>query len=230
VWTSQRGGGPLNLYWQAADGTGTVERLTDSPNAQRASSVTPDGTRLLFSENIQTESGRANVLMLSLDGDRHATPLVRTMFTERLAEISPDGRWLAYESDESGQFQIYVRPFPAVDEGRWQVSTAGGRQPVWIGSGRELIYVAPDGSLMSVSADIRLDGESFTGGTPARLVTGEGYYYAWNDQNQGRTYDVFPDGKRFLRLKESGSGDSPTASIVVVENWTEELKRLVPVN
>jgi Tol biopolymer transport system component len=231
IWGSQRGGATINLYWQAADGTGTVERLTDSPDTHRPSSVTPDGTRLVFSEIAQQgqSAGRANLAMLWLQGDKRVTQLVQTMFAERNGEISPDGRWLAYESDESGQFQVYARPFPGVDGGRWQMSTDGGRQPLWTRNGRELIYVAPDGSLMGVAVDNRAN-ESLATGKPARLVGGAGYYYAWNDQNQGRTYDVSPEGTRFLRLKEDVSGDNRPPRIIVVQNWFEELKRLVPTN
>ena len=115
--------------------------------------------------------------MLSLAGDRTVTPLVQTMFIERNGEISPDGRWLSYESNESGQFQIYVRPFPAVDQGRWQVSTDGGRQPLWARDGRELIYVTSDGTLMGVPVDVGQTSASFVAGTPATLVGGDGYYF-----------------------------------------------------
>ena len=136
------------------------------------------------------------------------------MFIERNGEISPDGRWLAYESNESGQFQIYVRPFPAVDEGRWQVSRDGGRQPVWPRNGRELVYVAPDGAIMGVSVDIAQSSLSFTGGAPVRLVAGEGYYYAWSEGNQGRTYDIslmataFSASKRVLRTRPQQQASS----------------------
>jgi serine/threonine-protein kinase len=75
--------------------------------------------------------------------------LTKTPSTERNGEISPDGRWIAYESDESGQFEIYVRPFPKIDTGRWQISTAGGTRPVWAKNGQELFYMAPLGALMS---------------------------------------------------------------------------------
>ena len=122
-----------------------------------------------------------DIAMLSLAGDRTVTQLVQTMFIERNGEISPDGRWLSYESNESGQFQIYVRPFPAVDQGRWQVSTGGGRQPLWARNGRELIYVTSDGTLMGVPVDVRQTNASFVAGTPATLVGGDGYYFAWND-------------------------------------------------
>jgi serine/threonine-protein kinase len=234
IWASQRAGGPLNIYQQAADGTGTIERLTESPDHfQRPSSVTPDGQHLLLSEGpAPTGAGVSQDLgMLSLKGDRGVTWLVRTPSSERSGEISPDGRWLAYESDESGQLQIYVRPFPAVDQGRWQASANGGQEPLWAGSGRELFYLAPDGTLMAVPVDVPQNSVSPILGTPATLIAGEGY--STRSLNQlGRTYDVSPDGKRFLRikLKDGGQGNSSApVNFVVVQNWFTELQQRVPV-
>ena len=142
---SQRSG-PHNLFWQAADGTGPVERLTESPNEQSPHAFSPDGTRLLIREERPTTG--ADLALLTLEGERRVETLVQTTFTERNGEISPDGRWLAYQSDESGQFEIYVRPFPDVNSGRWQISTGGGTRPLWARRGRELFYVAPDGAVM----------------------------------------------------------------------------------
>ena len=123
IFSSQRGGA-RNLFWQAADGTGTVERLTDSPNQQNAVSVSPDGRRLIFTET-SPKTGE-DVMQLELDGSHRVTPLVQSQSIERNGMVSPDGRWLAYESNESGRFEISVRPFPDVNRGHWQVSTAGG--------------------------------------------------------------------------------------------------------
>ena len=89
--------------------------------------------------------GRGNLAMLSLARATGRDAAGSDEFIERNGEVSPDGRWLSYESNESGQFRIYVRPFPAVDQGRWQVSTDGGRQPLWARNGRELIYMTPTG-------------------------------------------------------------------------------------
>jgi serine/threonine-protein kinase len=227
VWAS---GGPLNLYWQAADGTGAPERLTNSPNTQRPSSFTPDGQQLLVAEGT-TGAGVQDLGMLPLKGDRRVTWLVKTKFSELNGEVSPDGRWLAYESDESGTFQIFVRPFPAVDQGQWQVSINGGREPLWARSGRELFYVAPDGALMGVSIDAPQSGASLAAGTPATVSGGSGYFTGVANQ-LGRTYDVSADGARFLRIKIAGGSDEASAppDLVVVTNWFEELKRLVPTN
>ena len=89
--------------------------------------------------------------MLALDGTRRVEPLIQTPSNERNGVVSPDGRWLAYESDSSGQFEIYVKPFPNVNAGQWLISTAGGTRPLWAPNGQELFYVAPDGALMAVA-------------------------------------------------------------------------------
>ena len=143
--------GARNLFGQAADATGSVERLTESPNLQNATAVSPDGTRLIFTE-IAPKTG-TDVMQLQLDGTRRVTPLVQTPFSELNGVISPDGRWLAYEANDSGQAEIYVRPFPEVNGGHWQVSTGGGTRPLWARSGQELFYLGPSGALMRVGVE-----------------------------------------------------------------------------
>jgi serine/threonine-protein kinase len=163
--------------------------------------------------------------MLTLDKDRRIQPLVQTPAAEMNAEISPDGRWLAYQSNDSGQFQIFVRPFPNVNTGHWQVSTGGGAQPVWARNGKELFYLEPNGALMSVRVE---QGTAWSASTPTKLMTGP-YYHGTGSVNTPPTYDVSLDGKRFLMIKPGGGPDlAAPPSIVVVQNWFEELKRLVP--
>jgi Tol biopolymer transport system component len=123
-----------------------------------------------------------------------------------------------------------MRPFPSVDQGRWQVSANGGQEPAWAPSGRELFYLEPDGTLMAVAVDAPQKSASPALGTPAMLIAGEGYATR-SFNGLGRTYDVSPDGKRFLRIKlKDGGPDKSTTPVnfVVVQNWFEELKRLVP--
>jgi serine/threonine-protein kinase len=220
IFTSERAG-VRNLFWQAADGSGAVERLTESPNTQYPTAVSPDGRNLIFAE--ETPRTDADVMMIELEGARRVTPLVHSPFTERNGIISPDGRWLAYEANDSGRFEIYVRPFPDVDSGHWQVSTNGGTRPIWAQSGQELIYVSPTGALMGVGV---ARGPSWAATTPTLLVK-EGYFTIpiwW-----GRSYDVSPDAQRFLMIKEGGAdGTAAPANIIVVQHWVEELKRLVP--
>ena len=214
--------GAVNLFAQAADGSGDVTRLTKSPNVQHATSVSPDGTRLVFTETAPTTG--PDVMQLRLDGTHAVTPLVQTPFSERNGEVSPDGRWLAYEANDSGRFNIYVRPFPDVSSGYWQVSTDGGTRPLWARNSQELFYLNETGALMRVGV---AHGPTWAATAPTKLF--EGRYGAAAGQT-GRTYDIAPDGKRFLMIKAGGRADQtavPT-SLVVVQNWREELKRLVP--
>jgi len=152
-------------------------------------------------------------------------PLIQTPYAEQSAEISPDGRWLAYESNNSGQPEIYVRPFPNVDSGLWQISTGGGTRPLWARNGQELFYRSPTGAVMSVRIE---RGATWTASTPTKLF--EGRYFVGGGLSL-RTYDVALDGRRFLMIKLGGGGSDETAapaSLIVVLNWFEELKRLVP--
>ena len=156
--------------------------------------------------------------VLSLEGSTE--PLLATQYNEMNAEISPNGRWLAYDSNASGQYEIYVRPFPNVEEGQWLISKGGGRRPLWAPDGRELFYLVPGTKLMAV--DVQTE-TSFAAGNAE--VVFEGRY---SEGPFGRTYDISPDGKRFLMIKESGSNETPSTELILVLNWLEELKRLVP--
>ncbi|MDX1389503.1 MAG: hypothetical protein R3344_09965, partial [Acidobacteriota bacterium] len=202
------------IYSKRADGTGTVEQLSDGVDGS-PSSITPDGAHILF-------RSRERIGMLSLDDERSSRILLADDFIQRNGEVSPDGRWLAYESNESGQFEIYVRSFPDVEAGRWQISTSGGTRPLWSPNGRELYYLGLDNRLMAAPVEIR---ESFQPGTPERLLD-KGYYLG----PPGRPYDIAPDGERFLML-ERVRGDeemSRPPSFTLVLNWLEELKERVP--
>jgi hypothetical protein len=129
--------------------------------------------------------------------------------------VSPDGRWLAYTSDESGTFEIYVRPFPDAGSARWQVSAAGGTDPVWSHSGRELFYINGQNEVMSVSV---LPGRSFAISPPKVLFSAAPY----TPNPPVPAFDLSPDDKRFLMLRET----TPTErnELIVVENWAEEMK------
>ncbi|MBI3047422.1 MAG: protein kinase [Acidobacteria bacterium] len=221
VWSSAR-----EVFWQAADGTGATERLADA-NASLAVAapyaVSPDGSRLVLRGD--GAGTGVDLMVLTLTGERRLTPLIQTRFDERNADISPDGRWLTYESNESGQPEIYVRPFPAVDAGRWQASTTGGRWPLWSRDGRELFFRTLEGALLRVPVETA--DTSLKLGTPTRLLAAR--YYTGSAFGP-RPYDVSPDGQRFLTMREgAGEDDAPAPpQIVVVQNWGEELKRLVP--
>jgi eukaryotic-like serine/threonine-protein kinase len=137
--------------------------------------------------------------------------------------VSPDGRWLAYEANDSGRFEIFVRPFPNVNSGRWPVSTDGGTRPLWAPNGRELFYVSPTGAVMRVGVT---PGGSWTPTTPEVIVK-PGYLTNFG-ANPGRSYDISPDGQRLLLTKPTAASGPAGGSIIVVLNWVEELKRLAP--
>jgi len=217
------GVGFRNLFRLAADGTGTAEQLTRDVIAV-PKALTADGNALIFVDN-KTGSGpgsgvdRGDVMLLPLVGERRPQPLVRTQFSETNADLSPDGQWLAYQSNESGQEETFVRPFPNVKAAKSLV--APGTRPLWARSGRELFYVST-GALMSVPVTM---GSTITFGKPGKLFDGP---YAFGPI--GRTYDATADGQRFLIFRlNSESGDSPRSpGFVIVLNWFGELKRRVP--
>ncbi len=220
--------GAFDLYARAADGTGTDVRLTASTNSQYAMSVTPDGAYVIGNEvRLRTAF---DVVRFALNGTAAgrggfaaAEGLVETPFQDRNPEVSPDGRFLAYQSDESGRAEIYVRPYPQTANGRWEVSSGGGSRPAWARSGRELFYLDAANQLTVVP--VETTGATFRAGAAARvLATAYAGPFAW------RPYDVSPDGQRFLMLKNEVSKSESAAppGIVVVQNWLEELKRLVP--
>jgi serine/threonine-protein kinase len=223
--------GAGEVFWQAADGTGVAERLsersTNRPADQTPYSMSHDGSRVV----VRQGPAPYDLSLLLLGNERRTEPLLRTPFHEVNAEISPDDRWLAYESNESGQREIYVRPFPDISGGRWQVSTGGGTRPLWARNGQELFYMAVTGdgaTLMRVPVE---RGTTWNGGAPTTLFAGRYFFSdAIGGVGEGRTYDVSPDGRRFLMIKESDGDASAPRNIVLVQNWTEELKRLVPSN
>jgi Tol biopolymer transport system component len=165
---------------------------------------------------------RMDLMLLSLTDPSHRVqPLIHTPAAEQNAEVSPNGRWLAYQSNASGRFEVYVTPFPNVDAGQWKSSTDGGIQPLWSKKGDELFYLAPGGSVMGVHAE---DGVNWKASGPAKLF--DNRYYHGVGAGVGRTYDVSVDGKRFLMVRPSGNA-ADTSPLIVVQNWFTELSRLV---
>jgi serine/threonine-protein kinase len=235
VFDSQRAGA-ANLYRQAADGTGAVERLTESANAQFPTSLSPDGTTVILRETV-LQTG-ADLMALSLapgapvaragaaaapsQGLGVSRPLIQTRFAEVNGEVSPDGRWLAYQSDKSGREEIYVHPFPDVGAGQWQVSTGGGRTPLWARSGRELFYRSAEGAVMGVRVE---EGSAWRHSPPTQVVPAR--YWDGSGLN-GRTFDIAPDGRRFLMIKQGSGDEAAPQNLIVVLNFFEELKRLLP--
>jgi eukaryotic-like serine/threonine-protein kinase len=222
IFSSTRRGNPT-IFQQEADGTGQAEQLTNAPYPQFATSVSPDGTRLLINE-VRPSTG-ADISVLTLDGKSQPVPLLQTSATERIADFSPDGKWFAYESDESGASEIYARPFPDANSRRVQISTAGGTKPLWARSGREIFYIDTESYLTSVPVT---PGMELRPGRPVRLFKAENI----SSLVSMRFYDATRDGQRFVVIKESspaaGSPSVPPAlDFTVVLNTPSVLKAAV---
>jgi serine/threonine-protein kinase len=217
-------GGTNSLLMVSADGTGVVERLTERPaSAAYPTSFSPNGKQLLMWEAIVNRGIDLQILDLD-DPQRGVRSLLSTEVDERNAEVSPDGRWIAYQANESGQYEVYVRPFPMVETGRWPISNGGGTRPMWAPDGRELFYYA-DALQRLMVVPVTTSGTMFTRGAAKVLFEETPLVPILS-----RTFDISPDGQRFLLIKEAGVvGDASDARrIVFVQKWFEELKRLVP--
>ncbi len=226
TYSSQEKGGPLNLYWKRADGAGDAQRLTESKNSQYAPSWRPDGKVLAFHElNPDTVY---DILTLSVEGNEKSgwkpgepKPFLNTPFMERDPAFSPSGRWLAYQSNESGNFEVYVRPFPGPG-GKWQISTGVGFLPKWSPNGKELFYRTPDNKIMVVN--YTASGDSFHADKPRLWSPGQ-----FTSLGLARNFDLHPDGKRFAVLKAPGTGAAPAVNKVsFIFNFFDELRRKLP--
>ncbi len=173
-----------------------------------------DGRFIYFQQiGVSSKSkGRYAIWVFSVP-DRKATPFLQSEFNETLPQLSPDGRWMAYVSDESGRNEIYVQPFPGPG-GKWQVSTNGGSYPLWRRDGKELFYFAPGRKLMAVEVKA---GSTFEAGLPKFL------FETRLKSGGNRQYDVSSDGQRFLI--NLAVGEESSAPITLVLNWTAELKK-----
>ena len=201
-----------NLYWKSADGSGAEERLTTSPRAQFPGSFTPGGKSLVFIENRPSEG--ADLWILPLEGDRTPRPFLQTPFNESEPAVSPDGRWLAYQSNESGAVEVYVQSFPTGGR-KWQISTDGGRWPLWARNGREIFYRNRNRMMAAAVSPEPAGGTGLTVGQPGLLFEG-----AFED-----VYSLTPD-ERFVVIQIDSDESAPTDVHVVVD-WLEELKRRV---
>jgi Tol biopolymer transport system component len=223
AFATSRAGQPRSIYRKAADGSGAEERLWSGDFHAHVSGWAPDGQTIVM--EIQGAETSTDIWLLDGEGERAARPLLQTRFNERTARLSPDGRWLAYVSDESGRDEVYVQPFPDL-AGKWQISIQGGNQPVWSRDGRELFYRGGE-QLMAVTVSTE---------PPFRATAPQALFPDAFERPQGpahTSYDVAPDG-RFLMLQSSQvsreTERTGSTQLHVVQNWFEELKRLVPTN
>jgi eukaryotic-like serine/threonine-protein kinase len=213
-WVAFSRGAPISeIYRRPADGSGVEERLVAGPNDRGPSSFSPDGTALAYTEFDPASGSDIWILPLPLSSSAPARAFVKTNFSEGNAVFSPDGRWLAYQSNESGRFEVYVRSLP--DGGQTvRVSTDGGLVPAWSPTGRELFYRSTNGKMMAASVDAE---GGLHAGKPRVLFDAIQY------ENQ---YGVAPDGKRFLMMPLIPTEQSPT-QIHLVLNFLSELRQRV---
>jgi eukaryotic-like serine/threonine-protein kinase len=213
-----RAGEESNLYWQLADGSSPMERLTTSQNHQVPASFSPDGATLAFVELDPDTGFDINLLDMK---SRRVTAFLNSKSDELWPDFSPDGHWMAYVSNESGRCEVYVRPYPGPGS-KFQVSPEGGEAPLWSRNGKQLFYVA--GPREYWVADVRTD-RSFSASKPRLLFKS---VELMADGLPSRSWDISLDGQRFLGVRPSERKPQPVTELILVQNWFEELKRLAP--
>ena len=201
-----------------ADGTGSDSLVW--PGTFDEGQLSPDGRWIVFRQGAAGPVSGGRDIYARRIGDSTAVPLIATPYDEMAFAVSPDSRWIAYQSDETGRLEVFVRPFPNVTDGKWQVSTIGGSAALWARDGRTLYYLRSDNTMMAVpvtgapNAPLGTPRPLFHLG-PLPVIFTTRYYTPW---------DIAPDG-RFLMLRPAGTGDAASAPLIVVENWTSEVKR-----
>jgi hypothetical protein len=227
VFTSDRAG-YRELFWRPADGTGRDERLLTRARDifdLLADGWSADGRQLLFSEASQAPSAVPCAIgQLPIERPSDVTVLVKSEFCNLFSAISPNGRWMAYETNLSGRVEIYIERYPELG-GRQQISTSGGRRPLWSRDGRELFFSSLDGRQM-FAVPVQ-SGATLVAGRPQVLFEGD----MLTPAGGVRPYDIAPDGRFIvIRPAEEETGTATAPSLVLVQNWFEELKRRVPTN
>jgi Tol biopolymer transport system component len=221
--------GPLDVYQKAADGSGAEERLVEGGGHKYVSSWSGDGRFVLYYTGAAGLRADADLWVLPMSGDRKPRPLLQTTFRETDGEFSPDGRWVAYVSNESGSDEIYVMPF-ASPGGKWQVSTTSGStsstrpppaQPKWRGDSKELFYLAGD---IMMAAEVNGAGPAFQVRAIRRLFEVPRRTASYLGFNTGNVYDVTADGQRFLVNVVAEEQVASPPPITVITNWTATLR------
>jgi hypothetical protein len=198
-----------DLYQKPADGSGREEVLLQSADAKRPTSWSPDGRFVLYN----SVQNNGDLMVLPLTGDRKPFAFLSTSSIEMQGVFSPDGKWVAYQSNETGRYEVDVRPFPGPG-GQWQVSAGGGISPRWRPDGKELYFVAPDSKMMA--AAVSAQGTTFSSGTPEAL-----FQTHIAGMVQKPQYDVSRDG-RFLI--DTDLQDTSTEPIHLLLNWKPPVK------
>jgi serine/threonine protein kinase/Tol biopolymer transport system component len=226
AFSSKRGGSSFNLYWQRADGTGEATRLTQSSATQYAGSFHPNGKVLAFLEvGGQTAS---DLMMLPIDGDETSgwkpgepTAFLKTPLNESTPVFSPDGRWLAYLSNDNGVNNVYVRPFPGPG-GKWQISAGASDDPMWSAARRELFFASSPGLLL-MSVGYSVDGDSFRADKPKPVSETR---FAVRPRTPSRDIALHPDGQRFAIAPVVETATARLDKVVFVFNFLDELRRI----
>jgi eukaryotic-like serine/threonine-protein kinase len=219
--SDREGAGRFPLFWAAIDGGEKPVRLTTTAVMNQPSSWTPDGKTLAFQQGVDPKT-KYDLYTVSMTGDHAVKPLIVTKWNEREPEFSPDGRWLAYASNETGRFEVYVRPFPDVNARRVQVSQAGGTEPRWAHSGRELFFRNAARALVSAAV---VPAATFTLGPQSVLFDGSQLYV--DSDHNARSYDVAPGDQRFVFIRRAvptGPGAAAPDKLVEVTNWATEVR------
>ncbi|MFC1840729.1 adenylate/guanylate cyclase domain-containing protein [Thermodesulfobacteriota bacterium] len=213
------------IYSKAADGTGEAEQIAiEKGQFFLPYSLSDDGNTLVVQDTIGLSG--IDIGMLSMDDAQTYKLLLQEDHLEGHPQVSPDGKWIAYCSDELGQVQIFVKPFPDVNGGKWLISTDTGNSPLWSPDGRELFYLIGSTTTEAVMRVAVQTEPTFKKGTPEELFRGTyaGFYPA------DFPWDIHPDGNRFLMIKTAEATLGQQAKIIIVTNWIEELKKRVPVD
>ena len=221
LYQSERTDTSGGVYARRADGSAMPVRvLRHGREGAGEVELSRDGRWMVVRPGGGSQANWGDLYAFRPGQDSTPAPLLTTQFPEFNPALSPDGRWLAYVSTESGRREVYVRPFPNVNDAKWQVSTGGGEQPLWAHSGRELFYVGPD-AMNAVEVE---RGSSFATGAHRTLFPLTGY----RGMNNGRerAYGLSSDDQRFLMIRLRVAQEGPATQLIVVQNWFEELKRI----
>ena len=218
--------GEVGLGWVPADGSGQVEVLVKGVGMRSFERIhpalLPDGSGVIMT-GLGPGATVEDLLFVPLTGQRRLETLFHAPGVERNPAIAPDGRFIAYNSDESRRAEVYVRPFPNVGSRKWQVSPEGGVCPVWTRGGSEIVYQDGQGRMVAVAVRSNGNGE-FDFSKPQPLFNIANDWDAFLDRN----WDVTADGKRFLvPLPVADQMETPL-ELILIQNWVDELKRLVP--